>query len=195
MRRALLLLALAAVASAISFSIEPQREECFYQEVNANVKVSGSFHVSSGGMLDIDMKIMSPTDKVLYQIEKQSEGKFAFSAETTGTYKICFSNRMSTLTAKTVTFSFNAEDHESALAKQERLSPLEQAILKLAEGLDAIESEQKYMRLRERVHRATSESTNSRVLWWSFFEACLLVGMTLWQIFYLRRFFEVKRVV
>lgn len=40
-----------------------------------------------------------------------------------------------------------------------------------------------------------NDSTNSRVVWWSFFEALVLVVMTIGQIYYLRRFFEVKRVV
>eukprot|EP00276_Gloeochaete_wittrockiana_P003781 CAMPEP_0184643844 /NCGR_PEP_ID=MMETSP0308-20130426/665_1 /TAXON_ID=38269 /ORGANISM="Gloeochaete witrockiana, Strain SAG 46.84" /LENGTH=160 /DNA_ID=CAMNT_0027072053 /DNA_START=176 /DNA_END=658 /DNA_ORIENTATION=- len=160
------------------------------------MKVGGFFQVSSGGMLDIDVKITSPRDRVIYEIEKQSEGRFAFVAEDAGTHKICFSNRMSTLTAKQVTFSFNVEDEDqNDFAAREKLTPLESAILKLSEGLDHIENEQKYMRLRERAHRHTSDSTNSRVLLWSLFEAALLIGMTVWQVYYLRKFFEVKRGV
>lgn len=34
-------------------------------------------------------------------------------------------------------------------------------------------------------------STNSRVVYWSFFEAGILVCMTFGQLYYLRRFFEV----
>ena len=64
------------------------------------------------------------------------------------------------------------------------------------------------MRMRERVHRNSnvvpvphsflclaSESTNSRVVWWSLFEVIVLLAMSLWQVYYLKRFFEVKRVV
>ena len=54
---------------------------------------------------------------------------------------------------------------------------------------------QRYMRTRERVHRDTTESTNARVQWWSVFETFVLFAMSLWQIVYLKRFFEVKRVV
>lgn len=67
--------------------------------------------------------------------------------------------------------------------------------MQLSEGLTAITNEQAYMRMRERVHRNTSESTNSRVVWWSAFEVIVLLAMSLWQIYYLRRFFEVKRIV
>ena len=49
--------------------------------------------------------------------------------------------------------------------------------------------------LSQRVHRNTSDSTNARVLWWSLAEAFVLLLITLWQVFYIRRFFEVKRIV
>jgi hypothetical protein len=51
------------------------------------------------------------------------------------------------------------------------------------------------MKTRERAHRDTSESTNTRVQWYSIIESVLLVGMSMWQIHYLRRLFEVKRVI
>ena len=51
------------------------------------------------------------------------------------------------------------------------------------------------MSVRDRIHRAVNENTNSRVVMWSFFEALVLVAMTLGQVYYLKRFFEVRRVV
>lgn len=49
--------------------------------------------------------------------------------------------------------------------------------------------------LRERVHRNTAESTNARVKWWSVFQLGVLVVNCVFQVFYLKRFFEVKRIV
>eukprot|EP00960_Hanusia_phi_P068254 766797-Hanusia_phi.AAC.6 len=63
----------------------------------------------------------------------------------------------------------------------------------LAEGLQQIQAEQEYMRMRERAHRNTSESTNARVLWWALIEAGALLLMSVIQIVYLRNFFENKR--
>lgn len=51
------------------------------------------------------------------------------------------------------------------------------------------------VQVRDKIHRSVNESTNSRVVLWSTFEALVLVLMTVGQVYYLKRFFEVKRVV
>lgn len=85
-------------------------------------------------------------------------------------------------------------------------------------GLSVMKHEQEYMEVRERLHRMSkytclaccrdvvdpspplllpivNDNTNSRVVWWSIFESILLIIMTMGQIYYLKRFFEVKRVI
>lgn len=68
-------------------------------------------------------------------------------------------------------------------------------IRELSGTLTGIKHEQEYMHVRNRIHRGINESTNSRVVMWSTFEALVLVVMTLGQVYYLKRFFEVRRVV
>ena len=48
---------------------------------------------------------------------------------------------------------------------------------------------------REDRFRATSESTNQRVLWWAIAQTLLLVTVGFWQMRHLRGFFEAKKLV
>jgi len=188
--------------TAITFNVDAHQEECFYEEIPMGSPVAVMFQVIAGGFLDIDHYSKSPVNILQYNAERQTEGKYNFVATSAGLYSFCFSNKMSTLTMKTVSFvvkigSFDVEEPklDPGLVKQEHISNLQNSIFQLKSGLQAIVDEQAYIKMREQVHRNTSESTNSRVVWWSLFEVIMLIAMSLWQIYYLRRFFEVKRVV
>ena len=51
------------------------------------------------------------------------------------------------------------------------------------------------MSTRERVHRNTAESTNSRVKWWSIFQLIVLAAQGFFQVWWLKRFFEVSKTM
>jgi len=190
----LLLAATLPHGRALTFNVDPAKEECLFDDINSGTKVSGSFQVSTGGFLDIDAKVVGPDDRTIYSVQKETEGRFTFIAHETGVFRFCFSNAMSTVTPKTVSFTLvlGEGSKREQVAKSEHLTPLEKSVLALGEGLQHIQAEQEYMKMRERMHRNTSESTNSRVLWWSIMEAVALVAMSIVQIVYLRNFFEGK---
>lgn len=56
-----------------------------------------------------------------------------------------------------------------------------------------VKDEQAYIVMREQMHRNTAESTNGRVKWWSIFQMAVLVAEGIFQVWWLKRFFEVRR--
>jgi hypothetical protein len=72
---------------------------------------------------------------------------------------------------------------------------LEHGVIELSEALSSVREDSKYMFYREDHHRALTESTYERLRFMALIEAIVLVGMSVGQIYYLRRFFEVKRVI
>lgn len=140
---------------------------------------------------------------MIHNEERASSGKYTFAAHMDGDYNYCFGNKMSTMTPKVIMFSMDIEQaakhenkaeagHDGVDANHHKL---EEQIKELASSLTSVKHEQEYMSVRDRIHRSINDSTNSRVVLWAFFEALLLVAITLGQVFYLRRFFEVRRVV
>ncbi len=69
--------------------------------------------------------------------------------------------------------------------------PLEVEVRKMSELLAQVKDEQSYIVVRERTHRNTAESTNSRVKWWNLFIVGIVIGESVFQVWWLRRFFEV----
>lgn len=147
------------------------------------------------------MLILGPDHKEIHREERASSGKYTFAAHMDGDYQYCFGNKMSSMTPKVLMFSMDVEEpikhdnagaHDSATADHNKL---EEMIKELFSGLSSVKHEQEYMTVRDRIHRQINLSTNSRVLLWACFEALLLVAITLGQVFYLKRFFEVRRLV
>jgi len=181
--------------------LDANEEQCFFDRVTSGTKMSLMFEVAEGGFLDIDVKIFGPDNKEVYKGERESSGKYTFSAYMDGIYTYCFSNQMSTMTPKIVMFTMEVATPSAATGTDATGGPdadhnkLEEMVRELSTALTAVKHEQEYMEVRERVHRSINESTNSRVVLWAVFEALVLLAMTLGQIYYLKRFFEVRRVV
>lgn len=75
--------------------------------------------------------------------------------------------------------------------RKERVDAIQ--VKKLSELLAQVRDEQSYIVMRERTHRNTAESTNGRVKWWSIFQLGVLLGEGIFQVWWLKRFFEVSR--
>jgi hypothetical protein len=88
----------------------------------------------------------------------------------------------------------HAQDYEKVAAK-DKLNELQLRIRQLLDQVEQIMKEQNYQRYREERFRQTSESTNSRVLWWSFAQTLVLVATGFWQMRHLKGFFEAKKLV
>ncbi|KAK4686747.1 hypothetical protein P7C73_g3369, partial [Tremellales sp. Uapishka_1] len=81
------------------------------------------------------------------------------------------------------------------IGDDEHIAPVEQEIRDLSAGLQLVKDEQAYLVVRERVHRNTAESTNSRVKWWAIVQTVILFSTCAWNVHYLKSWFEVKRVL
>eukprot|EP00088_Acartia_fossae_P023815 TRINITY_DN24818_c0_g1_i1.p1 TRINITY_DN24818_c0_g1~~TRINITY_DN24818_c0_g1_i1.p1 ORF type:complete len:203 (-),score=41.10 TRINITY_DN24818_c0_g1_i1:329-937(-) len=192
----LVILSLFSNTQSYFVEVAANDEECFFDKVKAGTKLGLTFEVAEGGFLDIDVRIVGPDSKPIHQGERESNGKYTFSAENDGIYRYCFSNKMSAMTPKIVMFNMDiteaTKEHEDGGVDQNKL---EEMIQELGTTLTGVKHEQEYMAVRDRIHSSINDSSNSRVVLWSVFEAVVLLSMSIGQIYYLKRFFEVRRVV
>ena len=137
-----------------------------------------------------------------------STGDFSFTAKHDGKYIYCFSNEHWSASSKEVSFNVHgivyvpeAEAPSDPLEAEGKIGhgvfnesyTYTHPVRQLSELLAQVKDEQSYIVVRERIHRNTAESTNGRVKWWSIFQMGVLLGEGIFQVWWLKRFFEVGK--
>ncbi|KAL2124738.1 hypothetical protein VTJ04DRAFT_1103 [Mycothermus thermophilus] len=185
-------------AAAHNIQLPAHGRECFHENLHRGDKMTVTFQVGdrefgSAGNLDIDFWITNPIGQFEVNDKSVSNGDFSFDAKHDGKYTYCFGNEHWGATSKEVSFNVHGIVYVSEADVPQ--DPLEVEVRKLSEMLERVKDEQSYIVVRERTHRNTAESTNSRVKWWNIFVIAVVIGESVFQVWWLRRFFEVKRVV
>ncbi len=206
--------------NSYSIELESGEEECFMITMNANQPCSGSYEVIAEDAVPIEVTVTGPDGTVHYEsnasddkqltakeaggadaARKEEEDRekeelmgdaFQFDADKDGLYVICFFNneaKSDDFLSRTIAFNFRSS------ARRERdyvYTGLDSELEALQRGLDELKDHQAYMSQREEVHKTTLESINFKVLCWTVLESVILVATTIFQISYVRSFFETK---
>lgn len=191
----LVVLAFVLLCLAHTVHLKAYGKECFFEPLKANDELAVTFQVGSRDPDEAeqqvaDFYVKSPQGHVMFRINDVLHGDEVVRATTNGNYEFCFLNEKLNYAQKDV--SFNVHGVVYIDVNDPNKDPLDYAIKKLSQMTMDVKNEQSYLVVRERTHRNTAESTNDRVKWWSIFQVVLVVSNLLFQIFYLRRFFEVK---
>ena len=192
----------APLAPALIVDVEAGSSSCFSLELVKGSAFSGNYEaITDFDMNALDVKVTGPAPKNReYFASSREDGhalgeaSFALGAVEDGDHTLCITNEHNEGQALTLGFAFRTgvyEDLESAT--EASITSMAEVASEMAQGLDLLADHQEFMRVREEGHRASVVATNAKVLWWSVAEAAVLAAMSLWQVVYLRAFFETKR--
>ncbi|KAM8921038.1 transmembrane emp24 domain-containing protein 10 isoform 1-T1 [Pelodytes ibericus] len=198
----LLLLFLCGTVRPLSFPLPPNSRKCLREEIHKDVLVTGEYEVSEAhGQGQVRLKITDSASHILYSKEDATKGKFAFTTEDYDMFEVCFESKLPAagrvpdqMVVLIMKHGVEAKNYEE-IAKVEKLKPLEVELRRLEDLSESIVNDFAYMKKREEEMRDTNESTNVRVLYFSIFSMCCLMGLATWQVFYLRRFFKAKKLI
>jgi hypothetical protein len=150
---ALILTLLTSTACGVNFELPSGREECFYEDVHEGTSINGAFAVVAGAHLDIDVFVWAPDGRQLYAVNHEGEGHFTIRADKDGTYKFCFSNKMSVMSHKVVRLALNLGEpiDLNKIAKKESMENIERWILSISHTVRMIDfHQQEYSMLHDR---------------------------------------------
>lgn len=193
------------VNSVTSLSVKLSRNsrpQCFIVHATKGTAVSGSFEVIIGEPQSIEIVVSSRKNiqfesKYVGGVDADkdlSEGTFSFEADEDGDYSMCIGNNKDVDTdSGEKIIAFNLRSLETVEQGDYQYVGINAELEELREGLTRLIDHQSYMNQREDVHRASLDDINLKVLCWTILEAIILIAMAIWQISYIRGFFEVKR--
>ncbi|GEQ67436.1 hypothetical protein JCM33374_g1101 [Metschnikowia sp. JCM 33374] len=189
---------LVALVSAHTALLPPFGKQCFFENLKKNDVLSISFQVGSrdpgnSDQYSIDFFVIGPNKRVDNMLRDRDHGDETIKADVDGKYQYCFSNERSSRVDLDV--SFNVHGVVYIDVSDPDSDTLDYSISRLNQLTSDVKAEQNYLVIRERTHRNTAESTNSRVKWWSVFQIIVVALNSLFQVYYLKRFFEVRSVV
>ncbi|CAG8519231.1 11734_t:CDS:2 [Ambispora gerdemannii] len=183
------------------------QSKCISQYVPADTMVVVKVKVGVGYNQKVEVEITDNSSAHnVYRKKKEtnSDTPIAFTTQADADINICFTNTLAdgyypdpkyhrTIDLE-VDVGAEAIDYH-ALAIAEKLAPLEAELRKLEQVVQEIVDDMDYLRRREARMRDTNESTNERVKWFSLGTMFVLISLGGWQIIYLKKFFQRKRLI
>ncbi|KEG11333.1 endosomal P24B protein [Trypanosoma grayi] len=195
----LLLLAVAAVplvADAAATRIDPGEKLCVQEVVPLQSSVTFQFQVIAGGQREISASLVDQDGRVIKVWEDAAEGIHdVLARDGVKVVTACLDNSNAHYVSKWVTFHFRYHVDYASVAKQSELDPIERKVDGIAHTMRSAQALQMQLRMLQKEHRATIEEANERLLQWGVFQVVALVGMSLFQLYFLKRFLERKSFV
>lgn len=137
-------------------------------------------------------------DEVVQKWSNQRDGLVSITSplEATGKKKkvvvVRVDNSASRFTNAEINFYFRPSLDFSNVGSEDLLDPLEKKVRALGASMQRLQALQVSLRVEQKNHRSTVEDANDRVLLWSVFQVLVLLVMSAFNFFFLKRFLEKK---
>ncbi|XP_078386168.1 transmembrane emp24 domain-containing protein 3-like [Cetorhinus maximus] len=181
----------------LTFELPDKEIQCFYEEVQKDVKYTLVFQVVAGGHYDVDCFIEDPLRRMIYRKHKIRHDTFGATAEIPGVYRFCFGNQFSTFTHKKIYFHLEVGEAPPALPsvedKDSALTQLESSCTTIHYALRSVVRLQAQQRVQASIDRIHAEDISTHIIYWASSETIILFLVTVGQVIILKRFFTEKR--
>jgi len=164
-------------------------KEYYYENItHVPARIRGAFLTDEEKKDQIEFEIVGPNNDVKY-FNNTNECIFDFNVTDIGKYTIVFNNRYVNSDVK-VTFTMNTG--QNPILKKADLSFADQKLDNLISFIQKFKLEFKFNRNIHVERYKKIQKTNKYFYTFSVIETIVLVGISVWQFYYMRQLFEVK---
>ncbi|KAA8538499.1 hypothetical protein F0562_028130 [Nyssa sinensis] len=193
------------IAQAVWLNLPSTGTKCVSEEIQTNVVVLADYTVVNDDehphvIPTMSARVTSPYGNNLHHQENVTHGQFAFTTSEAGNYLACFWVDSNHQVGEGLTVSLDwrigigAKDWES-VARKEKIDGVELELRKLEGLVEAIHENLNYLKDREAEMREVSETTNARVAWFSIMSLSVCIMVSIFQLWYLKRYFRKKKLI
>lgn len=163
--------------------------EVYYENITyVPARIRGAFLIDEESKDQIDFEILGPKENLIYR-NTTNECIFDFEVKEAGKYTIILNNRYVNSDIK-VTFTMNTA--QNPILKKEDLSFSDQKLDSLTHFFSRFNLEFKMNRNIHTERYRRISKTNKYFYTFSVLETLVLIGVSVWQFYYMRQLFEIK---
>ena len=173
--------------------------KCVLEELAPSTLVMFTYESPDGSHLNL--KLYDPAGVEIFSNADSVDGAHGFTTTMEAHYKACFyktgvdakdlKNHKVRLDWKT---GVAVADWEK-IAKADKVDTISSTLRSLEAEMREIHNGMLFLRQKEAELRDLNESTNTRVATLSFVSLAVCIGMCVWQILYLKQFFQRKKLL
>jgi len=191
-------------SNAFKFDLAARAFKCFNEELPHDYEFAGRWSAAAGYSQYIDVRVTDPNGNLILEEKGKDKSTFRIMTVTSGDHTICFYNRLvqgvpyQASMKRTISFEINegagAKDYDQ-IARVDHLKPIEVNLRMMEDTVRSIHAEYQYFKEREHEMRVTSESTNSRAMWFTVCSMASFLLFGLWQVMHLKKYFKEKKLI
>ncbi|OMJ93356.1 hypothetical protein SteCoe_3711 [Stentor coeruleus] len=179
----------------ITFEIAARGQEEFYEVIDVIPStIKGAWFLGSSNSKDMDFTIYDPMQNVVFERKSKKEAFFSIEANYQGAYIFAFKNNK-VMSGHTITFTYNSGNSTNTILKTEHLTPVENNLLEIQKNIKDFQVDNQFAQLRQETHFKTVASANTNVFWFSLIESVGVIAVTAWQIYYIKKLLDNRRVL
>eukprot|EP01017_Pseudomicrothorax_dubius_P012278 TRINITY_DN1493_c0_g1_i6.p1 TRINITY_DN1493_c0_g1~~TRINITY_DN1493_c0_g1_i6.p1 ORF type:complete len:257 (-),score=47.94 TRINITY_DN1493_c0_g1_i6:374-1144(-) len=180
----------------LTFELPGRDSEIFIENIKYTpTKIRGAWFVGHEGENSLDFKVVDPLGKEVYNNkDNKKEGIFYFDTHHQGNFEFRFYNPSFTTTQK-VTFVLHCGNATDSLLTSTNIDPLEKKLRTIDKGIRDVHVETKFAAKRLDSHFQKVHSSHRRIYFLHIFESIAILGLTYFQIYYIKRILADKRII
>lgn len=191
--------------------IDPQREDCFYEDIKKEHYLEANYEVVSGGESDygVDFRIITPSGRSLISVIHKPHYVFREMTEEEGVFMFCVDNMASSYNSKTVFVEiymypdddeggdddFDNLDKEAAIEEFDgRIEEFKKIMTKLHNHLTKVRQIQEMLRASEARDRNLAERNFNWVNTWSALHLLVMIFTGITQVLLVRGLLDTRSI-